>query len=366
MTTVSFSDDEIPADPSTAPASTPAPTEQPAATPAVEATPAPAAVEKPSEPAPESAPASTKPAPTPKRDGRKKALANLTTEASNGDTPAAEETPPAASVPAPVEPPPELAELNEGVDEKERITPEEYTRKENTRKRFQALLKERSDDKPVKEFGKSILDTCKAGDMSPEEFGYWTKLGVGVKAGDPAAIAELQKILPQAAPAAHGVADPKAPLPAFLQAKVDSFEMAPETAREVFAEMQKTAAPAPTPPVPAPRFPAPPVQQVTQPDAVKNAAFGKIAAIETEYATKYKSDWPKIRDLAFAAIKEAGPISYDSLPGRVRDKIELVVSQLKAKAGQLPPPPKPLTATQTTAPNTPKTGREAALKLLTH
>jgi hypothetical protein len=376
MPDVSFPDDDD------VPESSPAPAPK-----AVEREPAesPVAPEPKSEPAApaESAPAKVteQPKATEKTPaaGRAEALAKLTSDATNGDEPAAEpeakEKTPAAETPAASEP--ETKPTEEPDEDKldRPLTDDEAKDKTRTKQRFDEILADRRTLRAPAKLGQSILETCAKANMPPEEFGNWVGLCLALKRGDPEAVADLEKVLNEfkgvtAAPAKTETPAPatvSGKLPEWLQAKVDNFEMSAATADEINSKIaQPAAAPAAPKNSPPAQTEQRPIIQRADPSVLR--VQNDIGKLEAKWESEFKTDWPVIRAKAWAIVQKKGKAAPDALIERVEGAVNTVVAEMRAKATHRPPPPPRITASTTAAPTTGtnKTGRAEALKNLTH
>lgn len=331
-----------------------------------ESAPAPAAETTPPKPADDKSKAA--------REGRAAALKALT-EASNGDESEDEEP----ATPTKAESAPKIEDKSEPAPEASKtetdpidrpLSKEDLADKKRTAQRFDEILADRRALRAPAKLGQSVLDTCAKASMSPEEFGGWTALGVGLKTGDPKAIEALRNVLGQyeepKSETKNEVAQPKAgELPDWLKTKVANFEMSEETAKEIAAKFPTNPTPAPekksvalTPKV---ETPAPVLTRV---DPAVQKMNQELLTLESGWQTEFKTDWPVISARAWAKVKAQGKASPEVLLERVKGAVSTVVAEMRAKAVKPPPPPRIAASTQTAAPAA-KTGRAAALKNLT-
>lgn len=253
-------------------------------------------------PASDAAPAGAEDAPPAaeaEADKRREALiAELTGAAppkpdTEAETPPTDEAAPAAQ-----------AKDEEELEDPENIPDDEFKAlKRRTRKRiehFRAELAKAREREPMAKYGEDIIAFARAQNIDPDQLAGWIGMAPAVNQGGQKAIDTLIGMArkfgyepPQVSPAAPAPrSDQQSALPDWLQAKVDSFDIAPEVAQEIARRL-----PAPTPAPAAAPAPAqaPPPQQTRSaaPDAEIQAGVQELERLIAEGASKYPADWEK-------------------------------------------------------------------------
>lgn len=198
----------------------------------------------------------------------------------------------------------------EKLDDPENIPDDEFKAlKRRTRKRiehFRTELAKAREREPFAKYGEDLIAFARERKISPDELAEWVGLGGVVAGGGQKAVDALigmaQKLgyqppQPTAAPQKSDGA-----LPDWLQAKVDSYDISPEVARELAARLPAQPPVAATAPQSAP---ATAQQQQRQPPAGPDpvqvdGATRELERLIAEGAQKFPADWDK---RLFPAIK---------------------------------------------------------------
>lgn len=275
------------------------------------------------------------------------------------------------------------AELpDESEEEDDELSDEDMAKlKRRTRKRieyFRTKVAEAKEREPLANYGQEIIAFAKEHEIKPDDLSNWIGLAAVVnKGGQPAvdALLNVAKSLgyqpPTTPPQEHKKQD--GALPDWLQAKVDSFDIDLEVAKEIASKLPASApaqAPASAPqpfaaaaPA-APQTSAPAGQGYSQQDLDRGAQ--QLETLIAEANAKYPADWEKrIYPQVRAKMAEFRGAPVDQWPRLFKLALESTVANIRTPAKQSRPAISPGAGTSTQGGSRAKSPRERMIAKLT-
>jgi hypothetical protein len=276
--------------------------------------------------------------------------------------------------------------------EDELIAPVDKHTKPATRKRIEALIADRKakidefqKQKPLADYGQSVLKLCSDANMTAEDFGAWFAFGTAVNADPKNAPLLLQQEAERMAKALNVELPQKQALPVlspaiqdleeFVIESVTSMELSGDTAKKILEKIRaakKGSAPAQSSPPPAPvQQPAPTAQnpppQIQQRDPMQDPvvrqAAQEITTLTEGYAKAIPADWAKIQVAANEQMKKYAGTDPRHWPAFFKQEVE--AAKAKFVVPKKPTIPQTLRPTSGTADKKPLAGKAEAMALLT-
>lgn len=258
----------------------------------------------------------------------------------------------------------------EAEEDAEDFTDEEMGNlKRRTRKRiehFRAEVRKAKEREPFAKYGEDVIKFARENEIEPDDLSQWINVGATVhKGGQPAidmlvGMAKNLGYAPASAPPTE-TTPTTGKLPDWLQAKVDSFDIDLEVAREIAAKLPREQPAAPPPPQPSPA----PTQERDSSEALE-VGRQALEALVAEASGKYPADWekrlyPQVR-AKMAEFQGAPPAQW---PRLFKLALESSVASIRTPPKAVRQALTPSTGASGGTGKTPKTPRERMLAKLT-